>query len=227
MSMALFDALLQIHRGAGLILQLRVATEHRLRTRCVQLLSALIRIDNPNDVVAAHNNRGAEAVVDALEAYPRDAMVTQAALCALAHIWPIQAPWIPTQRIVKAVVDAAARHKTDRLIAQATMRLLKLHTQSTSQLELAPQVIDTANRIAGAFPDDDTIAHYAAETVVALATVEPADMIRTHGQATCLTMSSTMVALATNARQPATLVLGGQPWSQRVLALFPRLRSEA
>ena len=225
--MQLFDALLHIHSGGGLISQLRVATQHLLRTRCVQLLSALIRIDNPSDVLAAHNNRGAEAVIDALQAYPRDAMVTQAALCALAHIWPIELPWEPMKTILDAVLQAAARHKTDRLIAQATMRLLKLHTQSPSGLVLAPQVLETTTRIVRAFQDDDTIAHYTAETVVALATVEPADMIRTHGKATYLTMSSTMVALATNAPQPATLILGGQPWFQRVLALFPRLRSAA
>ena len=150
-----------------------------------------------------------------------------AALCALAHIWPIELPWEPMKTILDAVLQAAARHKTDRLIAQATMRLLKLHTQSLSGLVLAPQVLERTTRIARALHDDDSIAHYTAETVVALATVEPADMIRAHGQATYLTMSTTMVALATNAPQPATLILGGQPWSQRVLSLYPRLRSAA
>lgn len=224
--MQFFDALLHTHGGGGLVMQLRVATQHRLRTRCIQLLSALVRIDNANDVLSAHTNRGAEAVIHALEAYPRDLMLTQSALCALAHIWPIE-PWVPTQRIVKAVLEAAARHKTDQLIAQATMRLLKLHAHSPSQLELAPQVLEAVARIARAFDQDETVAEYAAHTVVAMAGIEPAALTRAHGKATALSVTATIVQLAVNARTPPALVLGGRPWNDRVLSLYPRLRSAA
>jgi hypothetical protein len=230
MSMASLDALLATRGPQGLCDDLRDATAHSLHDVAVMYLSAMMRIDTLTDHVAAHQARSAEAIVDALDRWQDSLELNTVALGALFRVWaggmpPFEAQWVPTERLVQAVMAAMQRHQADRLTVSAGMRLLKLHARSTQRLMLAPQVLAAIADTMPMYPQDDTVQHWSAETVVAICANEPADLITAHGIVQYDAMCVTCIQMALTARRPATLFVAGSAWYDKVLELFPRLRS--
>lgn len=183
------------------------------------------------DHVTAHQARGAEACIGALGAFPDDAMVAQAVLCALFRCWgggtaPFDADWVPTASIVKAILDAAQRYKDDMLVQQAALRLMKLHTNSRLQIVQAPRTVETVAHAMRAFPQDNTIQTWGAESVCALNGIEPSDWVKAHGEASYMALRVTSIELAMTAPRPSTVLVNGTDWQDKVLQLFPRLRSQ-
>ena len=139
---------------------------------------------------------------------------------------PFEAPWVPTERLVTAVLTSMPRHHADRLTVSAGVRLLKMHALSSQRLVLAPQVLTAIAAAMRSYPHDDTVQHWSAEGVVALNQVEPADVIAAHGQASYDAMCLTSIHLALTALRPATLLISGTAWHDIILQQFPRLRSQ-
>ena len=69
--------------------------------------------------------------------------------------------------------------------------------------------------------------HYGALVVVGLSALEPADVARAHGDLGCAAIAEASVRLALTTPRPATVRVGGSDWQEAVLALHPRLRSQA
>ena len=232
MSMASLDALLAMRGPHGLCDDLRDATAHSLHDVAVMYLSAMMRIDTVTDHVTAHQARSAEAISDALDRWPDSLQLNTVALGGLFRVWgggvpPFEASWVPTERLVSAVLTSMQRHQADRLTISAGVRLLKMHAQSSQRLVLAPQVLTAIEAAMRSYPQDDTVQHWSAEAIVALNQVEPADVIAAHGQASYDAMCLTSIQLALTALRPATLFISGMAWHDMILQRFPRLRSQA
>lgn len=228
--MSAFDAVLEEHGAAGLVTELRVAIEQKLRVRTVTLLSAMIRIDKLADHVAVHEARAAEVVISALTAFSNDAMIAQAALCALFRCWaggiaPFDSEWVPTADILSAVLGAARDHASDLLVQQAALRLLKLHAVSGLQLVLAPSVVQVIAHATRTFPRDETIQSFAAEAICALNGIEVADWVEAHGQSKYEAFRLASLELAMKMKRPSSVRINGRDWQDTVLNLYPRLRS--
>jgi hypothetical protein len=232
MSIASLDALLATRGPHGLCDDLRDATTHSLHDVAVMYLSAMMRIDVLFDHVVAHQARSAEAIADALDCWPQSLQLNTVALGGEFKVWrggmpPFHAPWVPTERLVSAVLTSMQRHQTDRLTISAGVRLLKMHAQSSQRLVLAPRVLTAIAAAMRSYPQDDTVNHWSAEGVVALNKVEPADVIAAHGQASYDAMCITTIQLALTTLRPATLLISGTAWHDMILLQFPRLRSQA
>ena len=231
MSTVPLDALLATRGPQGLCDDLRDATAHSLHDVAVMYLSAMMRIDALTDHVAAHQARSAEAIADALDCWPQSLHLNTIALGALFRVWgggvpPFEASWVPTERLVSAVLTSMQRHHTDRLTVSAGVRLLKMHALSSQRLVLAPQVLTAVAAAMRSYPQDDTVQHWSAEAIVALDQVEAADVIAAHGQASYDAMCLTSIQLALTALRPATLLVSGTAWHDMILQRFPRLRSQ-
>ena len=230
MSTVPFDALLATRGPQGLCDDLRDATAHALHDVAVRYISAMMRIDTLTDHMSAHHARSAEAITDALHLWPDSLELNAVALGALFRVWgggvpPFEASWMPTERLVQAVVAAMRRHQADHLATSAGLRLLKMHTRSAQRLVLAPQVLAAVADAMRAHPQDETVQHWSAEAVVAICANEPTDVIAAHGLVQYSDMGVASIQLALAARRPATLFIAGSAWYDKVLELFPRLRS--
>jgi hypothetical protein len=130
---------------------------------------------------------------------------------------------VAAECLVTLVLDETAHYQDVLLLQQAGLRVLRMHTAS-QQLLLAPSVLTVVGRAMDTHRSDDTTQHWGAETVCCLASIDPADLIRTHGQDQYAAMRRLFVQLAVNADRPATLLLDGTPWFDIVLQLYPRDR---
>ena len=189
----------------------------------------MVRCTDVNDQVALARADASSVIADALAANPGDRLTVCAGLGALdkclspdEHATDVQT----TRRMVQTCMDAIGIH-ADLIVHQAAVRLLKRHALSNHNLLLAPQAIEAVQRATRTFPADDTIQFYAAQAVVGFCSIEPADVARTFGQSGVDLLSQAAIAVAMAAPQPSELLIRGRPWSEVILSLFPRLRSEA
>ena len=231
MSTAPLDALLATRGPQGLCDDLRDATAHSLHDVAVLYISAMMRIDTLTNHVAAHHARSAEAIVDTLDCWPQSLQLNTVALGGLFRVWgggvpPFEAPWVPTERLVTAVLTSMQRHHADRLTISAGVRLLKMHAQSSQRLVLAPQVLTAIASAMHTYPGDATLQHWSAEAIVALNQVEPADVISAHDQASFDAMCITSIQVALTALRPTSLLISGTPWYDTILQKYPKLRSQ-
>ena len=231
MSMASLDALLAMRGPQGLCDDLRDATAHSLHDVAVMYLSAMMRIDTVTDHMAAHQARSAEAIADALDRWPQSLQLNTVALGGLFRVWgggvpPFEASWVPTERVVSAVLTSMQRHHADRLTVSAGVRLLKMHAQSAQRLVLAPKVLTAIASAMHTYPDDETLQHWSAVSIVALNQVEPADVISAHDQASYDAMCITSIQVALTALRPTSLLISGTPWYDTILQKYPKLRSQ-
>ena len=181
-------------------------------------LAALIRTQ-PADRTVLRSAHAADVVADSIAAFCGDVVIAQVALGALYHVWT---PPVAAERLVTPVLDEMARYQDVLLLQQAGLRVLRMHAASAQQLLLAPSVLTAVGRAMHAHRSDDTTQHWVAEIVCCLASIDPADLIRTHGQDQYAAMRRLFVQLAVNADRPATLLLDGTPWFDIVLQLYPR-----
>ena len=127
--------------------------------------------------------------------------------------------------MVKAVVKAMETFKTDLVLIQGGVRLLKLHTSSQFRLVETPAVVETAAEAMKRWPADATVQHYAAAVISAINGVEPKDIKEAHGEMGYNSIAVTSVALAT--ASPPSLHIQGQSWQHLVLTCYPKLRLRA
>jgi hypothetical protein len=217
--MCAVDALVAQYSATDLVSQLRLATDRCQRERTALLCGALIRIEDD-----AARVDGAEVVANAISKFPTDKIVVGVALGALSYSWP--PPATSTKRVLNIVMEAMARFKTQLLVMQAGVRILKLHSASNQQIVLAPSVMKTVYGAMQSFPHDDMINHWGAQVVSMLNGIEPEEVIRAHGNMNYTAMHVQSIALAITAHRPTTLVLNGTPWHDLILDLHPRLRSQ-
>ena len=123
------------------------------------------------------------------------------------------------------VLRAMRRHRRDRRVQQAGMRLLARHARSPRRLVRLPQCVEAIAKAARRHAADATVQSYAAEAVTALNGVPPEAVARAHGASGALALAAASVALALSA--PPSLVVHGHDWRALVLAVHPRLRSQA
>jgi hypothetical protein len=209
---------MQDENGAAIIVnQLRLATNSQTRNEAAVQLAALIQT-KPTDRTALRSARAADVVADSISAFHGDVIIAQVGIGALWHVW---IPPVPTERLITLVLDEMARHHDVMLLQQAGMRILRMHAASPQHLLLAPSVLTAVGRVMQA-RHDDTNQHWGAETVCCLASIDPAEIIRTHGTSKLAAMAQLFTELAINAPRPATLLVGGQPWYELILELYPQ-----
>ena len=227
---ALLDAAIEQHGPAGLVAELRVCVQRSQRARAVFVMSAMIRVTNINDQVALARAGAASAVADAIAGHPSDKLTVCAGLGALDKCWPSGEgahDAQTTRRVVQTAIDAIRAH-VDLIVHHAALRLLKVHALSAHNLVLSPQTIHAVQRATQAFPSDDTIQFYAAQAVAGFCSIEPADVIHAHGQSGFDLLSEAAIAIAVAAAsQPTELLIRDRPWTEVILSLYPRLRSQA
>ena len=231
--MAHLEALLTQHGPRGLVHHVKLAAEHQLEYRAALFIGAIVTI--PTKAIAqrlaAHRAKGAEVLVNVLHAFPESFVIAQGALVALNKVWeaglsPFDAAFVPTERVVTAVLDVMAKHKADLLATQAGLRLLSLHARSRTQLLKLPQVMEALEVATCSYPNDDTVQSYAAETVISINCIEPSGAINAHGQLGYAAVCEATVRLCLSTRRPS-MQLGGVDWQEKVMLLFPRMRERA
>ena len=209
---------MQSENGAEKIVnRLRIATHIQRRNEAAAQLAALIQT-KPTDRAVLQSARAADVVADSISAFRGDVIITQVALGALWHVW---IPPVDTERILTIVMDEMARHQNVLLLQQAGLRILRMHAASPQQLLLAPSILTAVGRAMKSHRDDDTIQHWGAESICCLASIDPADVITEHGEHQCAEMSLLARQLAIDALRPATLLVGGAPWHQLIMELYP------
>ena len=219
------QAPLPLYDADGIVEQLRTATQRRDRTRVVELCASLIGL-NLADNVAAHHAGAASALAEALEAWPNDALATQAALCALFHVWaggvlPFHdATAVPTERILQAIVDSLRRHPTELHIAQAATRLLKMHTASSNRLFMLPTVMEAIELAMQNWPADDSVQHWGAQTICHIHAIPQDTVVQIHGRDAYTTICTKTLALADGALRPATLFVRNKPWYDAIVDIL-------
>lgn len=196
---------------------LRSATQRRDRLLAANCCATLVRLKDEADNVAVAHAGAATALADVLAAWPNDAIVSQSALCALFHSWgggvkPFDNVAVPTERIVQAVVGSLRLHQAELYTAQATMRLLKMHTASAKRLILLPTVVNACQLAMRAFPNDDSVQHWGATTLCHVHAIGKDVIVQAHGGHAYETICATSMNLAAGAPQPATLFVGAVPW---------------
>ena len=228
--MAHLELMLAQHGPRGLVHQVKLAAEHQLEHRTAIFMGAIVAIpiQATSQRLVAHRAKGAEVLVDVLRTFPESLVIAQGAVVALNKVWegglrPFDASFVPTERVVTAVLDVMATFKTDLLTTQAGLRLLSLHTRSATHLLKLPQVMEVLETAARSFKDDDTVQSYAAETVISINCIEPVDLISAHGEMGYAAVCEATVRLCLSTRRPS-IQLGGVDWQERVLKLYPRMR---
>ena len=219
------QAPLPLSNAAGIVEQLRTATQRRDRTRAVQLCASLIGLNDMSDNVAAHRAGAASAVAEVLEAWPNDALVMQTALCALFHVWaggvpPFDTTAVPTESILQAIVDSLRRHKSELYVTQAAVRLLKMHTASANRLLVLPAVMEAVEQSMESFPNDDTVQDWAARILCHIHAIPEDDIVQTHGQEACAIICTKTLKLADSALRPATVFIGKTPWYDAIVDIL-------
>ena len=230
--LARLDAAVEQHGPAGLVSELRICVQRAWRERTIFVLTAMGRCTDVNDQVGLARADASSVIADALAAYPHDRLIACAGLCALSRCWgggtpPFDSDWVPTEAIVNAILDAAQHHKCDLLVQQAALRLIKVHVNSRHQLVQAPRTVETVACAMRAFPRDDTIQTWGAEAVCAINGIEPTDWVEAHGEASYTALRVTSIQLAMTAPRPSTVLVNGVAWQDKLLQLFPRMRSQA
>ena len=224
------DALLyNQHGAAGLVQRVDVATQHSLPQQAELCLRAMIHMDSLADRRAAFQANGPMVIAQCLATFPNSLPIAHAALTAgLLRAWNGGvAPFhgAPTQQVVKAVVKAMQTFKTDLVLIQGGLRLLKLHTSSQYHLVETPVVVETAAAAMRRWPADMTVQSFGAHVFAAINGVEPKDLKDAHGELGYNSIAVTSVALAT--ASPPSLHIQGQSWQQLVLTCYPKLRLRA
>jgi hypothetical protein len=214
------------HGTRGLVRALVRATARADERATARLLGALLTLDAPPDRGAARGAGAERAVAEALAAFPASRAVAGTALGALARVWAFDDA-ADTERLLDATLAALARHAGDALLQAAGVRLLKLHVRSAQQLVATPRVLAALERAMLALPADDAVQHWGAEAVVALNGIEPAALVKAHGALGYGAIAEASVRLCLATPRPATLQVGGVDWQAKVLAVHPRLRSQA
>ena len=224
----LVASLLAAQGVAGVVAQVRLATQHGLAARATTYMAALTRVDAPNDVAALRAADGANVLGAALDAFASrsSALLVQCALGALDRAWTTRGAHVPAASVVGAVLDAMATHAGgDVLVAQCALRLLRQHAAGDACAALAPRVAEAAGAAMRAHPADGTVQDWGAEVVCLLAGLAPAEVAAAHGALGYGRLATACVAAAVEASaRPATLLVAGAPWHAKVLAAFPRLR---
>lgn len=220
------EALLPPYDAAGIVEQLRTATQRQNRTRAVQLCTSLIGLNDLADNVAAHRAGAASALAEVLDAWQNDALVTQASLCGLFHAWAGGVPPfhdatdVPTERILQAIVDSLRRHQSELYVAQAATRILKMHAASTNRLLLLPAVMEAIELAMKSWPADDSVQHWSAQALCHLHNIPHIDIVQTHGRDAYTTICTKTLALADGALRPATLFLAHKPWYDAIVDIL-------
>jgi hypothetical protein len=165
----------------------------------------------------AEREKAVEAILSALQAFPRNASIVAGCLGALAHTLCMEVA-IP----VAAVLKAVKRHEKNVLIVQAASRLFSL--SSSSKLDHLPLVAEAAARWIQLHPNDSSAAYYCALIIVEAAAVEPTEVKEEHGA-----LGQGNIAVATVKAATATrlveLQVDGVDWNAYILShLFPRMR---
>jgi len=224
----MLDAAIAQHGPTHLVEQLRACVDNRLRERAIFLMSAIVRCTGVNDQIALARADAASVLVTAIAANPRDRLTVCASLGALDKCWPSEVAndEPTTRRIAQCCIDAIAGH-ADLHVHQAAVRLLKLHSLSNQNLVMAVEAIEALQRATRAFPADDTIQFWAAQGCVGYCSIEPDDVISTHGQSGFDRLRQASIAIAVAAPHPTELLIGDRPWNEVILSLYPRLRSQA
>ena len=136
----------------------------------------------------------ADVVADCISAFHGDVIIAQVGLGALWHVW---IPPVSTERLITLVLAQMARHQDALLLQQAGLRILRMHAASPQQLSLAPSVLTAVGRVMQAH-HDDTNQHFGAETVCCLASIDPAEIIHTHGTSKLTAMAQLFTEVAIN-----------------------------
>lgn len=223
----LVGSLLAEQGVAGVVAQVRLAAQHGLAARATTYMAALTRVEAPNDVAALRAADGANVLGAALAAFARrgSALLAQCALGALDRAWATRGAHVPSAAVLGAVLDAMTLHRSDVLVAQCGLRLLRQHAAGDACVALAPRVAEVAGAAMRAHRADGTVQHWGAEVVCLLAGLEPVAVAKAHGALGEARLATACVAAAVEAgARPTTLLVGGAPWHAKVLATFPRLR---
>ena len=126
--MANLEALLTQHGPRGLVRQVKLAAEHQLHHRAVLCMGAIVTIHRVEDRIAAHQAKGAESLVNVMKAFPASLIIAQGGLVALNKVWagglpPLDAPFVPTERVLSAILHAMVTFKGDLLLQRVSMHL--------------------------------------------------------------------------------------------------------
>ena len=223
--LALLDAAIAHHGPDGLVTELRVCVQLAQRERAIFVLSAMVRIADVNDKVALSRAGAAPIIIDALAARPRDELVVSAGLCALSRCSEDESDAQTTRLVVQSAIDAIGRH-ANLMVHQAALRLLKRHALGNHNLMMAPEVIEAVLHATRAFPADDTVQFWAAQAAIGFCSIEPHQVVSTHGQSGFDRLSQAAIAIAVAAPRPVEFLIRGQPWTEVIFTLYPRLRSQ-
>ena len=224
------DALLYNQHGpAGLVQRVDFAMQHSLPQQAELCLRAMIHMDSLADRRSAFNAGGPMIIAQCLTTFHHSLPIARAALVVgLFRSWNGGvAPFhgAPTQQVVKAVVKAMQTFRTDLVLIQGGLRLLKLHTSSQYRLVETPPVVETAAAAMRRWPADMTVQSFGAHVFAAINGVEPKDIKEAHGEMGYNSIAVTSVALAVS--MPPSLHIQGQPWQHLVLTCYPKLRLRA
>jgi hypothetical protein len=219
----LFSTLLQTHGVEGLVRRATRAVQHGRELEVALCFAGLMTLPTLADQRLAREAGAGRAVLGSLAAFPRSRAVAPVALAALVRVWAFG-----LDDTVEALVDATlaclAAHKDQLVVAQTGLRLLRHHVQSAQQVVAAPRVLATVERVARAFPTDETLQHWVGEIVVALNAIEPHELVAAHGALGHEAVREATVRLCHSTPRPASLRVGGVDWQAKVLELYPRLR---